>query len=168
MFERRTPGLFLVYMLRALRLRCPCCGEKRLFEPVLRVRALRDWFAPLDGCPRCGYPYEREAGYYLMAIWAINYGCGSVLGIILYLWLEWQYDLPIKTLLAAVLIPICLFNILFARHAKALFLAVDLFFDPHERGDDDGRGNVPVPHVPVAPPHPAPTPKDKPSPLAHV
>mgnify|MGYP005844775317 CR=1 FL=1 len=166
MFERRTLGLFFVYLQRALRLRCPCCGKKPLFEPVLKVRTLRDWFAPLDGCPFCGYPYEREAGYYLMAIWAVNYGCGSVLGIILYLGLEWQYDLPIKTLLAAVLIPICVFNILFARHAKALFLAVDLFFDPHERGDDGGRGNVPAPRPPVAPP--APAPRDKPSPVAHV
>lgn len=76
-----------------------------------------------------------------MAIWAVNYGVGSVLGIILYLILEWYFDLPLKWLLAAVALPIVCFNILFARHSKALFLAVDLFFDPHERGGDDDGGN---------------------------
>ena len=100
-----------------------------------------------------------------MAIWAINYGAGSVLGVGLYLFLEWQYTLPLPTLLAWVLTPICLFNILFARHAKALFLAVDLFFDPHDRGGDDGRGNVP--RIPIPPASPTSKPA-KPCPEAPV
>jgi uncharacterized protein (DUF983 family) len=114
------------------------------------VRKLRDWFTPLDGCPRCGYPYEREPGYYLIPIWAINYGVGSVFGLLIYVLLEWKLDLPIWQLLAAVLVPVFLFSLLFARHSKALFLALDLFFDPHEReGGSDG-GNVPVtPRAPV-------------------
>jgi hypothetical protein len=48
--------------------------------PLLKIRSLRDYFAPLDGCPRCGYAYERETGYFLLAIWAINYGVESRLG----------------------------------------------------------------------------------------
>src|SRR5687768_18525168 len=59
---------------RALRLRCPECGHHPIFVPARRVRSLFDWFAPLDGCPECGYAYEREEGYFLLATWAVNYG----------------------------------------------------------------------------------------------
>jgi hypothetical protein len=80
-----------------------------------------------------------------MSIWAINYGLGSLLGIIIYLILEALYAIPIWYLLASVLLPIIFFNFFFARHAKALFLAFDLFCDPHtkEEGDegDTDRGN---------------------------
>jgi uncharacterized protein (DUF983 family) len=133
-----------------MRLRCPGCGVSALFIPLRRVRRLRDWFTPLDGCPRCGYPYEREPGYYLIPIWAINYGVGSVVGLVIYVLLEWKFDLPVWQLLTAVLVPVFLFSLLFARHSKALFLALDLFFDPHEKeGGNDG-GNVPAtPRVPV-------------------
>lgn len=80
-----------------------------------------------------------------MSIWAINYGAGSIVGLAIYGFLEWKFDLPIWWLLAGVLVPVFLFSLLFARHSKALFLALDLFFDPHEReGGGDG-GNVPVP-----------------------
>ena len=107
------------------------------------MRTLSDWFTPLDGCPRCGYPYEREPGYYLVSIWAINYGVGSIVGLAIYGLLEWKFDLPVWPLLAAVLAPVFLFSLLFARHSKALFLALDLFFDPHEREDGDDGGNRP-------------------------
>ena len=108
---------------------------------------------PIDGCPRCGYPYEREPGYFLLATWAGSYGSGSVLGLALYFFLDWKYNLPIWTLLMMVLLPVILFNIIFARHAKALFLAFDHFFDPHEKeqGGDDDKGlpqHPPTPSVP--------------------
>lgn len=150
--EPRTFRLLRTHLLRAARLKCPVCGKRPLFTPWYRVRSLREWFSPLDGCPLCGYAYEREVGYYLMATWAVSYGMGSVLGILIYLILEWKYDLPLKQLLAWVVIPVVIFNILSARHAKAFFLAVDIFFDPHDRGDDDGRGNKPL--EPVPPPAP--------------
>lgn len=114
-----------------------------MFIPWYRVRRLRDWFTPLDGCPRCGYPYEREPGYFLMSIWALNYGVGSVVGLILYGTLEWFFDLPVWTLIIAVLSPTLIFSLFFARHSKSLFLAADLFFDPHEKGGGDDGGNKP-------------------------
>jgi uncharacterized protein (DUF983 family) len=133
-----------------MRLRCPACGISPIFIPLRRMWTLSDWFTPLDGCPRCGYPYEREPGYYLISIWAINYGVGSIVGLAIYGLLEWKFDLPVWQLLAAVLVPVFLFSLFFARHSKALFLAVDLFFDPHEKeGGNDG-GNVPAsPRAPV-------------------
>lgn len=145
-----------------MRLRCPSCGRSPLFVPLVQVRSLRDWFTPLDGCPRCGYPYEREMGYYLMAVWAVNYGAGALLGLGLYAVLELAADLSLGTLLCAVLTPAALFNIVFARHAKALFLAVDLFFDPHEREGDGGIGCTPCPSTPPAsgPSAPEPCPRE--------
>ncbi|HLB32701.1 MAG TPA: hypothetical protein VJK54_00535, partial [Chthoniobacterales bacterium] len=49
-------------------------------------------------------------------------------------------------------IPVILFNILFARHAKAFFLAFDHFFDPYQREDGEDRGNLPLqPPTPILP-----------------
>lgn len=143
MDEARSAGRAWRFFLRALRLRCPVCGRKPIFVPVFRIRSLSDWFTPLDGCPQCGYPYEREPGYFLMAVWAVNYGFGSLFGLAIYVFLEWRYHLPILVLLAAVLIPVALFNLLFARHAKAFFIALDHFFDPHEKEGGDEGGNKP-------------------------
>lgn len=108
---------------------------------------MHDWFAPLDGCPRCGYPYEREPGYFLMSIWAINYGFGAVFAVALYGIYEWFFAWSILKLLMATIIPLALFNFAFARHSKAIFLAFDLFCDPHEKkgGGDDGGNRLAVP-----------------------
>ena len=123
------------HFCRALRLRCPACGISPIFISWKKVRSLRDWFAPLDGCPRCGYPYEREPGYYLMSIWAINYGVGSVLGLAIYGFLEWKLDLPVWQLLTAVLVPVFLFqSALCATLEGPLPGAGPLLRSPRERG----------------------------------
>ena len=129
-----------------MRLRCPVCGKSRIFVPWHALRSLRDWFSPLDGCPRCGYAYERETGYFLLSIWAVNYGFGSLLGIAIYLVLETRFTLPLKELLFWVICPVVLFNLLFARHSKSLFLALDHYFDPHEK-DDRGDGGAKTPAI---------------------
>jgi len=128
---------FRALMSNALALKCPTCGESPMFIPWHQVRRLRDWFMPLDGCPRCGYPFEREPGYYLMPIFAVNYGAGTLIGLVIYLILDFVVHLPIGLVLTLTIVPILFFNIWFARHSKALFLAFDLFFDPHH-GDSDG------------------------------
>ena len=140
----------LRYLWRAILLRCSVCGKSHIFLPLLQTHSLRDWFTPLDGCPRCGYPYDREPGYFLASTWVINYGAGSVLGIAIYVTLEYFFHLDIAVLLVAVVTPVILFNILFARHSKALFIAIDHYFDPHEKdpGDDAG-GNRPNPVLPT-------------------
>ncbi|MDD5200040.1 MAG: DUF983 domain-containing protein [Terrimicrobiaceae bacterium] len=138
------------YLVRATRLRCPVCGRTPIFPRVRTIRRPVDWFMPFDGCPRCGYAFEREPGYFLMAVWALNCGFASVLGLVIYLGLEMNFDLPMRVTIPAVLVPVALFNVLFARHAKAYFIALDHLFDPHERGGGDNRGNQPID------PHPEP------------
>jgi hypothetical protein len=88
-----------------------------------------------------------------MSIWAINYGLGSLLGIIIYLILESLYEIPIWYLISLVVVPIILFNFFFARHAKAFFLALDLFCDPHirEKGENDRDDNAPPKPEPIDP-----------------
>jgi len=132
-FER-----FLWMMANAARWKCPTCAEKPLFVPWRQVRSLQDWFMPLDGCPRCGYPYEREPGYFLLSIFAINYGAGAILGLLIYLLLDFWLRFPIWLVLTLTIIPIPIFNLVFARHSKAFFLAFDLFFDPHNDENDGG------------------------------
>jgi uncharacterized protein (DUF983 family) len=128
---------FSSMMANALSWKCPTCGERPLFVPWYQVRTLRDWFMPLDGCPRCGYPFEREPGYFLLSIFAIYYGVCALLGLVIYLVLDFWVHLPIWLVLTLTIVPMPIFNLWFARHSKALFLAFDLFFDPHH-GEDDG------------------------------
>jgi hypothetical protein len=93
----------------------------------------------------------------------INYGAGSILGILIYLVLEFTLHPPIGILLASVLTPIVLFNLLFARHSKALFIALDHFYDPHEKDPGDDGGNLPKLEPPPrgsgTPAKPLPSPK---------
>lgn len=158
--DLRRAGL---YTIRACLLKCPECGTKPVFLPILRIRCLRDYFTPLDGCPRCGYAYERETGYFLLAIWAINYGFGSLLGIAIYCYLEFNYHLSLPALLGSVITPVVLFNFLFARHSKAFFLALDHYFDPHRKDGSDGSGGTGKPNPPANPVPAAPV--DAPTPV---
>lgn len=162
----RESGKAIRYLGRAMLLRCPVCGVSPIFTPLHLVRSLREWFTPLDGCPRCGYPYDREPGYFLASVWIINYGLGSLLGIFIYVVLEVAVHPPFRTMLAAVLVPVFLFNLLFARHSKSIFIAIDHLYDPHERDPGDGGGNVPRQDTPLkgpASPSKQPT-REEPSP----
>jgi uncharacterized protein (DUF983 family) len=100
---------------------------------VKTTRSLHDWFTPLDGCPRCGYAYEREPGYFLLAIWGVNYGVIGLGAMSVYFILRATTDLRPILLFMVCVMPAPLLSLLFARHAKSMFLAMDHFFDPHLR-----------------------------------
>lgn len=149
----RQAGRFL---RRAMALDCPVCGTKPIFKSWLRVRSFYDWFTPLDGCPRCGYPYEREPGYFLLAVFGFNFGIGTTLGIGSFIFLAVFGDVahtPVWVLLVTTALPIPIINLLIARHMKAIFIALDHFVDPfvheaHDSGwdddsdDDDGSSGI--------------------------
>jgi hypothetical protein len=120
----------LLFLRRALFLRCPECGISPLFPPARSTRSISDWYRPLPGCPRCNYKYEREQGYFLLAIWGMQYfvmaGFGVLFGILLFKLID-NFALAI-TINSIIII---LIGILFIRHAKAFYLAIDHFFDPH-------------------------------------
>ena len=144
--DGRSVGLALRYAARAMRLQCPVCGTRPIFVPLRRVRLrrlLHDWLQPLDGCTRCGYPYEREEGYFLFAIFGINFMAAVFVALLAYVALdivEVFGRVDYWTVTLAVALPIPVVNFLAARHSKALWIALDHFFDPHlpRTDDDDG------------------------------
>ncbi len=134
------------FVARAMALDCPVCGTKPIFKAWRGVRSFYDWFTPLDGCPRCGYPFEREPGYFLLAVFGFNFGIGTTLGIGGFILLAVYGDAantPVWALLATIAAPIPIINLLIARHMKALFIALDHFVDPfvHEAPGDDDSGD---------------------------
>jgi len=122
---------FWAFFTRACRLRCPECGVSPMFMPVSKTRSIWNWFTPLDGCPRCGYAYERETGYFLLSTWAFNYGAIAGLGVIGGLIVDAIWHPSMTVLLCSVAIPMPILSFLFARHAKSLYLAMDHYYDPH-------------------------------------
>ena len=121
------------YFFRALRLRCPECGVSPIYVPLRRTRSWHDWVTPLDGCPRCGYAYEREPGYFLLAIWGVHYFIVTGVGLALGLLVDALFDPPFWTLIWIVGAATVAFAAAFVRHAKAIYIAVDHYFDPHVR-----------------------------------
>lgn len=139
--EQRSVGQAFRYLGRAMLLKCPVCGARPIFVPTLRVRNFHDWFTPLDGCPRCGYPYEREPGYFLLAVFGFNPGFAVFVATALFVYLAYTgqaVQMPAWEFMCVVGVPVPIINILIARHAKALFIALDHFVDPHVRDADDG------------------------------
>jgi uncharacterized protein (DUF983 family) len=59
---------------RGLRKRCAVCGSGRLFER---------WFKMHSHCPRCGTRFEREAGFFVGALF-VNFALTEV---VMFLWL---------------------------------------------------------------------------------
>ena len=111
------PGSLLV---RALRLRCPRCGEGRLF---------RGWFAMNDRCPVCGRRFNRAPGYLLGSIY-INYGVTAVLVVVVYFSLYFGEVLDGKQLLVALTAFSVVFPLWFFRYARSLWIAFDERWDP--------------------------------------
>jgi uncharacterized protein (DUF983 family) len=105
---------------RAMGLRCPRCGRSPLFTGLVRM---------VPRCPVCGLAFEREAGYFIGAIY-INYGLTVGLALGGYFVLEaWLAPRPIWQVVVwsvfAVLFPLWSF-----RYSKALWLALDHLVDP--------------------------------------
>jgi hypothetical protein len=105
-----------------------------MFVPLARTRSLDDWARPLDGCPRCGYAYRREDGYFLLAVWGVHYFTVTGLGLGLGLVLDRLFpSMSLLTLFLVTAVPTVLLAFAFVRHAKSIYLAIDHFFDPHVR-----------------------------------
>lgn len=119
------------YLLRAIRLRCPTCGISPVFLPLSRVENLTDWFETLEGCPRCGYVYHREPGYFLLALWVINFWIVAIFGVIEVITLYNLFTLSTPVLMFITLISMWILSILTARHTKTLFLALDHYVHPY-------------------------------------
>ena len=107
---------------RTIRLRCPRCGEGRLFS---------GWFAMPKNCSVCGLKFEREPGYFLGSIY-FNYGVTAFIVTIAALVMLGLTDVSERTLLLTLGTFCVLFPMWFFRYARALWMAWDHFADPTE------------------------------------
>jgi uncharacterized protein (DUF983 family) len=102
---------------RAIRLRCPRCGEGALFA---------GWFAMHETCAQCGLRFEREPGYFVGAIY-VNYAITAVLCLGIPIALDVTIGIPLWLQITiggalGVLVPVVFF-----RYSRSLWLGIDHF-----------------------------------------
>jgi uncharacterized protein (DUF983 family) len=110
---------------RGLLKRCPICGSGKLFT---------GWFRMKERCPRCGYRFEREEGFFLGA-YVINLGVteglvllGGIVPCIILLATDPEASvIPvlIVSLVLAVIAPM-----VFYPFSRTLWSAIDLIIRP--------------------------------------
>jgi uncharacterized protein (DUF983 family) len=118
---QKRPQLSRATMLgRALRLRCPLCGKSKMFRSLVIMH---------KECPHCHLTYSREPGYYLGSIY-INYALTAVLMTAAYFYLFLNQILTGMTLVWTCFVFALVFPILFFPFSRAIWLALDLAWDP--------------------------------------
>jgi uncharacterized protein (DUF983 family) len=118
-----TGGMTMRVLGRALRLRCPSCGETKLFESFLKVR---------QGCDKCGMVFQQEQGYFIGAIY-LNVGLTYFLilgtyAVSLIFWSTISNRAYVIMLVFAAVVPIAFF-----RWSRSLWLAVNFLVVKSER-----------------------------------
>lgn len=114
---------FGVRLYRALRLRCPVCGQGKIFS---------GFFKSHRQCSECGAIYDREPGFFLGSIY-FNYGLTALICTISYVLLSFVYRIGDNLAMGIVLAFALLFPIWFHRYARSLWLSMDQFWDPREK-----------------------------------
>lgn len=107
-------------VFRSSRLRCPRCGNSRLFD---------GWFKMRPACGECGLDFRQEPGFYLGSIY-FNYGLTALIVTIAYFALYFGTELSDRTLLVGLMVFIVLFPLWFFRYARSLWLGFDQYWDP--------------------------------------
>jgi hypothetical protein len=81
-----------------------------------------------ETCAHCGLKYEREPGYFLGSIY-INYGVTAFLLTAGWIALRYGFGFEGRNLLIPLGVSLVVFQTLFFRYARALWLAMDCQFD---------------------------------------
>lgn len=115
---------------RALRLRCPHCGEGKLFLSFVKMRRV---------CEICHLRFNRGENDYFIGAYTVNLIVSELIvtfAIVLGIIISWP-DVPWNALMFG-LVPLALLApLLTFRYASALWLALDLRFRPAEASDFD-------------------------------
>jgi uncharacterized protein (DUF983 family) len=109
-----------VLFSRGLRLRCPVCGEGKLY---------RRWFKMNQHCPDCVFIYEREPGYYTSAL-AINVFLSELITLVVIIPLAASQSISFVTLLLIGGAIAFILPLLFYHHAKSLWMSIEHLFHP--------------------------------------
>lgn len=104
---------------RALRLRCPRCGQGQLFL---------GWIRMSERCSECHLKYERAPGYFLGSTY-INYGLTAIFLMAAYFILHFGFGFSNRQLAWPLLAFCVAFPLITFRYARALWLAFDCHFD---------------------------------------
>lgn len=113
----------LTILARSLRLRCPACGQGRMFA---------GWLTMNSHCSKCDFKFEREPGYFLGAIY-VNYGLTTLVTGVWYTVAAFGYGVDPDVLIWP-LASFCLaFPLWFFRYARSLWLGMDYYFDPQAK-----------------------------------
>ncbi len=112
----------------AIRLYCPYCQREKLNKT-------RNWFVFREGCPQCGYRYEREIGYFTGASWMVNFPVTGVLGFLIAMLLILRTDL--KAMLVAVItsVFVLVFCIAFFPISQGIWMVIEQSFRPLNEDD---------------------------------
>ncbi|MFK7818910.1 MAG: DUF983 domain-containing protein [Planctomycetaceae bacterium] len=106
----------------AIRLRCPRCGKGKLYDGFITMS---------KECSNCQLDIAKKPGYYLGSTY-INYGFTTVISMVTYMTLRFGYDIESKTLIPYFVTFLVAFPLLFFRHARSLWLAMDTLIDRPE------------------------------------
>jgi uncharacterized protein (DUF983 family) len=117
--ERGWPRL-RVLLARSVKRRCPLCGASGIFK---------SWFTLSLECPRCGYVFARESGYFLGS-YPLNLIAAEIIPVTLMVALLIWSDLS-WIWLEALLIPVAIgLPFLLFPFAQMIWMAIDLFITP--------------------------------------
>ena len=104
--------------------KCPRCHHGAIFRPLLR--------APLSmnsSCTECGLVFEREAGYFLGAMY-ISYSIGVFLVVPVALVLAIVFHVGLIPVILIALVQTILTMVLSFRYSRVLWLYLDQVIDP--------------------------------------
>jgi uncharacterized protein (DUF983 family) len=122
-------------LARGLAKRCAVCGQGHLFTR---------WFRMVERCPRCGYRFEREEGFFLGSYvinLAITEGLLLLLGMVpAIVLLASNPDAPLLPVLITALAAAVLGPVIFYPWSRTIWVAVDLSIRPLEAREPADRG----------------------------
>ena len=122
-------GGFLRMIGRAFLLRCPRCGGRGI---------LRNWFNLQHRCPTCRLVLNRgESEDYWLGGFTVNFVVGETVAVLIVvgLMLATLPNVPWTAITYTAMVACVVVPILFFPFSRTLFLAVDLFARPAQRGD---------------------------------
>jgi len=117
-------------LLRALRLRCPACGESSIARGIFRIR---------HHCPNCRSLFKREEGFFVGAVLANVMATEFVILVVCIFWLT-IIGSSYESVLADLFILALLFPVAFYHHSWSLWLGFDYLIEGLPRYDETTAG----------------------------
>lgn len=119
----QQPG-FATMLGRALRKRCPRCGQPKIFRTYGELH---------DQCPQCGLKFEREQGYWVGSMIINTMVTFALLMLVLVggMILLWP-DVPWTALFVATVAVAGLTPVLFHPLSRTVWMAIEMSYHPVE------------------------------------